>query len=223
MVPRIRDGPYVKPKKQVAFTPDFPLGPQPEPMDSSASAPAAITPMEEQNTVPKRAREEDKEGKKKKKALAVAQSPPSLPPPPPGGASVLRAVDDDARTVAYEDDNYQDGVEDDNQTVAYGDPEPEELPEVPEVSAAARPPQGDKRKEPEHVPLLPIQSNEPDDYTPVLQAEKKKKSALTPTSASSSSKGPSVTNKRHLVNGPRPSSGRVVQDFSTVRCDKEPL
>jgi hypothetical protein len=193
--PRIREGPYAKPKKQVAFSPDFPLGPQPEPMDSSASAPAAITPMEEQNTVPKRPREEDKGGKKKK-ALVVAQTPPSLPPPPPGGAAVLRAVDDDARTVAYEDDNYQDDVEDDDQTVAYGDQEPEELPEVPEVSAAAAPPKGDKRKEPEHVPLLPIQSNEPDDYTPVLQAEKKgKKSVLTPTRSSSSSKGPSISNQ----------------------------
>ena len=70
----------------------------------------------------------------------------SLPPPPPGGAAALRAADDDARTVAYADDNYQDDVEDDNQTVAYGDPEPEELPEV---SAAAAPPKGDKRKEPE--------------------------------------------------------------------------
>ena len=173
MEPRVRDGPYAKPKKQVAFTPDFPWGPQPESMDSSASAPAAITPMEEHNTVPKRPRDEEKGGKKKKIAVA-AQTPPSLPPPPPGGAAVLRAVEDDARTVAYEDDNYQDGVEDDNQTVAYGDPEPEELPEV---SAAARPPKGDKRKEPEHVPLLPIQSNEPDDYTPVLQAEKKNKSS----------------------------------------------
>ena len=106
---------------------------------------------------------------------------------------MLRAVEDDARTMAYADDNYQDDVEDDNQTVAYGDPEPEELPEV---SAAAAPPKGDKRKEPEHVPLLPIQSNEPDDYTPVLQAEKKgKKSVLTPTSASSSSKGPSIGNQ----------------------------
>jgi hypothetical protein len=106
---------------------------------------------------------------------------------------VLRAVEDDARTVAYADDDYQDDVEDDNQTVAYGDPEPEELPEV---SAAAAPPRGDKRKEPEHVPLLPIHSDEPDepDYTPVLQPEKKGKSVLTPSS-SSSSKGPSITNQ----------------------------
>ena len=169
------------------------MGPQPESMDSSASAPAAIVPMEEQNTVPKRPREEEKGGKKKK--LVVAQSPPSLPPPPPGGAAALRAVDDDARTVAYEDDNYQDDVEDDNQTVAYGD-QPD-LDDLPEVSAAARPPQRDKRKEPEHVPLLPFHSNEPDeaDYIPVSQAEKKgKKSILTPSS-SSSSKGPSLTNQ----------------------------
>ena len=192
---RMRDGPYgSRPKKTVSFTPEFPMGPQPESMDSSASAPAAIAPMEEQNTVPKRPREEEKGGKKKK-AMVVAQSPPSLPPPPPGGAAVLRAVDDDARTVAYADNDYQDDVEDDNQTVAYGDPEPEELEDLP-VSAAAAPPKGDKRKEPEHVPLLPIQSNEPDDYTPVTQTEKKKKkSVLTPSSSSSSSKGPSITNQ----------------------------
>ena len=193
MEPRIRDGPYGKTKKQVAFAPDFPWGPQPESMDSSASAPAAITPMDEHNTVPKRPREEEEGGKKKKTAV-LAQTPPSLPPPPPGGAAALRAVDDDARTVAYEDDNYQDDVEDDNQTVAYGD-QPE-LDDSPEVSAAARPPQGDKRKEPaeeEHVPLLPFHSDEPDevDFTPVLQAEKKSRSVLTPSS-SSSSKGPSV-------------------------------
>ena len=190
---RIREGPYgSKPKKTVSFTPDFPWGPQPESMDSSASAPAAIVPMEEQNTVPKRPREE--KGGKKKKPMVVAQSPPSLPPPPPGGAAALRATaDNDAHTVAYAEDNYQDDVEDDNQTVAYGDPEPEELPEV---SAAAAPPRGDKRKEPEHVPLLPIQGDEPDepDYTPVLQPEKKGKSVLTPSS-SSSSKGPSITNQ----------------------------
>ena len=193
---RIRDGPYgpYKIKKTVSFTPDFPLGPQPESMDSSASAPAAILPMEEQNAVPKRPREEEKGGKKKKPAV-VAQTPPSLPPPPPGGAAALRAVEDDARTVAYADDNYQDGVEDDNQTVAYGD-QPEEIEDLP-VSAAAAPPRGDKRKEPEHVPLLPIHSDEPDepDYTPVLRAEKKGKSVLTPSSSSSSSKGPSITNQ----------------------------
>ena len=192
MEPRIRDGPYGKTKKQVAFAPDFPWGPQPESMDSSASAPAAITPMEEHNTVPKRPREEEK-GSKKKKTAVLVQTPPSLPPLPPGGAAVLRAVEDDARTVAYEDDNYQDDVEDDNQTVAYGD-QPE-LDDLPEVSAAARP--RDKRKEPEHVPLLPFHSNEPDeaDYIPVSQAEKKgKKSILTPSS-SSSSKGPSLTNQ----------------------------
>ena len=137
---RIRDGPYVaKPKRTVSFAPDFPLGPQPESMDSSASAPAAIVPMQEQNTVSKRPREEEKGGKKKKPAV-VAQTPPSLPPPPPGGAAVLRAVEDDARTVAYADDNYQDDVEDDNQTVAYGD-QPEEIEDLP-VSAAAAPPRG---------------------------------------------------------------------------------
>jgi hypothetical protein len=162
-------------------------------MDSSASAPAAIVPMQEQNTVPKRPREEEKGGKKKK-ALVVAQTPPSLPPPPPGGAAVLRAVEDDARTVAYADDNYQDDVEDDNQTVAYGDPEPEELPEV---SAAAAPPRGDKRKESEHVPLLPFHSDEPDepDYSPVLQVDKKGKTSILNPSSSSSSRGPSITNQ----------------------------
>jgi hypothetical protein len=192
---RIREGPYgSKPKKTVSFTQDFPWGPQPESMDSSASAPAAIVPMQEQNTVPKRPREEEKGGKKKKPAVVVAQTPPSLPPPPPDGAAVLKAVEDDARTVAYADDNYQDDV-DDNQTVAYGD-QPEEIEDLP-VSAAAAPPRGDKRKEPEHVPLLPIHSDEPDepDYTPVLRAEKKGKSVLTPSSSSSSSKGPSITNQ----------------------------
>ena len=55
---RIREGPYgSKPKKTVSFTPDFPWGPQPESMDSSASAPAAIASTEEQNTVPTRPRE----------------------------------------------------------------------------------------------------------------------------------------------------------------------
>jgi len=105
----------------------------------------------------------------------------------------LRAVDGDARTAAYADDNYQDDVDDDDQTVAYRDPEPEELPEV---SAAATPPRGDKRKESEHVFLLPIHSDEPDDpdYTPAPRAEKKGKSVLTPSS-SSSSKGPSITNQ----------------------------
>ena len=192
---RIREGPYgSKPKKTISFTPDFPWGPQPESMDSGASAPAAITAMEEQNTVPKRSREEE-QGGKKKKPMVVAQTPPSLPPPPPGGAAVLRAVEDDTRTVAYADDNYQDDVYDDNETVAYGDPEPEEIEDLP-VSAAAAPPRGDKRKESEHVPLLPIHSDEPDepDYTPVLQPEKKGKSVLTPSS-SSSSKGPRVGNQ----------------------------
>ena len=55
MEPRIRDGPYDS-KKQVSFSPDFPWGPQPESMDSAASAPAAIAPMEERSTVPKRHR-----------------------------------------------------------------------------------------------------------------------------------------------------------------------
>jgi hypothetical protein len=58
-------------------------------MDDAPSAPAAITPMEEQNTGAKRGMEEKEESSKKKK-VAPAQSPPSLPPPPPGGAATLR-------------------------------------------------------------------------------------------------------------------------------------
>ena len=120
MAPRLRDGPYDKAKK-VSFTPDtFPWGPQPEAMDSSASAPAPILPMEEQTTVPKRPREQEEDGaaNKKKPAVVVAQIPPSLPPPPPGGAGILRPTqqpaaddNDDAQTVAYGDED------DDAQTV----------------------------------------------------------------------------------------------------------
>jgi hypothetical protein len=167
---KIRSGPYGPgEKKSVTFDDPFPWGPQPEGMDSSASAPAPIVPMQEQNTVPKRPREEEEEGKKKKPAVLTAQSPPSLPPPPPGGAGILRPTqqpaedNEDAQTVAYGDE------EDDNQTVAYG----EEEQELPLVSAAAMPPSGD------HVPLLPIQSNEPDTEVeaPPLRIEDKKKAS----------------------------------------------
>ncbi len=175
-------GPYDRggKKSKVSFEPDFPLGPQPGSMDSSASSPAPIVPMEEHNTVPKRQRPVE----------LATQIPPSLPPPPPGGAAILRATaqDDDARTVAYEDEDYQGGADDDAQTVNYA--EPEELPKSPK---------GEKRKDPEHTPLLPIASNsfDPDDDAPAAeQVEKKKRSVLTPgSSSSSSSKGPKIGNQ----------------------------
>jgi hypothetical protein len=76
-----------------------------EPMDTATSAPTAIVPMEEQNTVSKRPNEDAKAepkkkatpkakatSKKKKKGeeVVATQSPPSLPPPPPGGAAALK-------------------------------------------------------------------------------------------------------------------------------------
>ena len=86
---RIREGPYgSKPKEQVSFTPDFPWGPQPESVDSSASAPAAILPLAEQNKGPKRQREEGDGKSKKKPAVVAAHVLPSLPLPSPGGAAV---------------------------------------------------------------------------------------------------------------------------------------
>ena len=187
MVPKVRQGPYDR-KKNVSFSQDAP--PPPDPMDTAISVPAPIVAMEEQNTVSKRPREEELGGKNKKPALAVTQSPPSLPPPPPGGASVLRAQamdDEDAQTVAYGDE------EDDNQTVDYADPEPEEIEDLPTVSAAAAPPRGDTA----HVPLLPISGQayepEPEEVSahPAEPFKKKGKSILTPF-GSSSSKGPRV-------------------------------
>jgi hypothetical protein len=215
MAPRLRDGPYGKAQK-VSFAPDtFPWGPQPESMDSSVSNPAPITPMQEQNTVPKRPREqeEDGAGNKKKPAALTAQSPPSLPPPPPGGAGILRPTqqpaaddNDDAQTVAYGDED------DDNQTVAYGEEDP------PQVSAAAAPPQGDNAG-PEHVPTLPISSgdaDDPDDDWPswALSDMKTKKlddepedifplTRMHPMHPSSSS------SSRRLINGPKLANQRL--------------
>jgi hypothetical protein len=68
-------------------------------MDTAASAPAAIVPMEEQNTGVKRSKEtaapkSKSKAKKKKDEIVATQSPPSLPPPPPGGAAALRATEE---------------------------------------------------------------------------------------------------------------------------------
>jgi hypothetical protein len=90
---RIRATPYDQPPRKRI------VGKQPslrdeffaEGMDTAPSAPAAITPMEEQNTGVKRGKEESKKKSKKKKEEVAAQSPPSLPPPPPGGAAALKA------------------------------------------------------------------------------------------------------------------------------------
>ena len=103
--PRSRPSPYAVPRLRVtgksqpsSLRDEFFTAP-PEEMDTAASAPGAIVPMEEQNTVPKRPMEDDKpkkapkaKAKKKKKEdeIAATQSPPSLPPPPPGGASALK-------------------------------------------------------------------------------------------------------------------------------------
>ena len=95
--------------------------------------------------------------------------------------------DEDAQTVAYGDE------EDDNQTVDYADPEPEEIEDLPTVSAAAAPPRGDTA----HVPLLPISGQayepEPEEVSahPAEPFKKKGKNILTPFD-SSSSKGPRV-------------------------------
>ena len=101
--PRVRPTPYDQPRvringKQPSLKDEF-FNP-PESMDTAASAPAAIVPMEEQNTGTKRAKEEaapkakaktKAKSKKKKDEIVATQSPPSLPPPPPGGAAALKA------------------------------------------------------------------------------------------------------------------------------------
>ena len=115
--PRVRQTPYERPRMRIngktpppspraSLRDEFFTAP-PESMDTAASAPAAIVPMEEQNTVPKRPNEETTAGpkkkatpkaktssKKKKKGdeVVATQSPPSLPPPPPGGASALKVT-----------------------------------------------------------------------------------------------------------------------------------
>ena len=94
---RIRATPYDRKRiigKQPALRDEFFA----EGMDTAPSAPAAIVPMEEQNTGVKRGKEEEPKPKKKaakpkkkKDEVVVAQSPPSMPPPPPGGAAALKA------------------------------------------------------------------------------------------------------------------------------------
>ena len=104
--PRVRHTPYERPRMRInGKTPppspratlrdEFFTAP-PESMDTAASTPAAIVPMEEQNTGVKRAKEnatpKPKGRKKKKDEIVATQSPPSLPPPPPGGAAALKVV-----------------------------------------------------------------------------------------------------------------------------------
>jgi len=102
--PRVRPSPYDQPRMRInGKTPpslkDEFFNP-PESMDTAASAPAAIVPMEEQNSGVKRAKEEapkakakaKSKAKKKKDEIVATQSPPSLPPPPPGGAAALKAT-----------------------------------------------------------------------------------------------------------------------------------
>ena len=120
--PRVRQTPYERPRMRIngktpppspraSLRDEFFTAP-PESMDTAASAPAAIVPMEEHNTVSKRPIEETTAGPKKKatpKAKATSkkkkkgdevvatQSPPSLPPPSlSGGASALKVTQKEA-------------------------------------------------------------------------------------------------------------------------------
>ena len=102
--PRVRPTPYGQPRtkingKQPPSLKDEFFETPAESMDTAASAPAAIVPMEEQNSGVKRAKEEaapkakaKSKAKKKKDEIVATQSPPSLPPPPPGGAAALKVV-----------------------------------------------------------------------------------------------------------------------------------
>jgi len=102
--PRVRPSPYgpsrtrINGKTPPSLKDEFFTAP-PEQMDTAASAPQAIVPMEEQNTGVKRSKEaaapkSKAKAKKKKDEIAATQSPPSLPPPPPGGAAALRATEE---------------------------------------------------------------------------------------------------------------------------------
>jgi hypothetical protein len=99
--PRARATPYDRKRITGKSTPKPPFEDDffnpPESMDTAASAPAAITAMEEQNTGVKRAKEDapapkKKPARKKKDEVVATQSPPSLPPPPPGGAAALKVA-----------------------------------------------------------------------------------------------------------------------------------
>ena len=97
--PRVRSSPYARTRitgkaSSAAIEDEFFA----DKMDTAASAPAAIVPMEEQNTGMKRSKEaapkSKAKAKKKKDEIVATQSPPSLPPPPPGGAAALRATEE---------------------------------------------------------------------------------------------------------------------------------
>lgn len=100
--PRTRETPYGKPTKRIigktSFKDEFFA---PEGMDTAASTPGAVVPMEEQNTVPKRPLEESSaepkkkatpkaksKAKKKEEVAVVSQTPKPWPPPPPGAVKI---------------------------------------------------------------------------------------------------------------------------------------
>ena len=130
---KIRSGPYDagKKKKTTFAGDDFPLGPQPGAGAPSGAQPPA--PMEEHNTVPKRAGEGvspyvQAQPKKKKpgKEGVVTQTPPSLPPPPPSGSTTLRPTPEPEELLVP-----QDGIMD--------LPHPPAAPAAPSSSSSALP------------------------------------------------------------------------------------
>ena len=209
--PRARATPYdARPRVRVTgkkpdLTREFFATP-PEEMDTAASTPAAIVPMEEQNTAPKRpnAPTEGKKKKKKRDEIAATQSPPSLPPPPPGGAATLKSGQREATEPDVEPAS--------SASSAYA---PTSVPHYRKKEAAMS---SGYRKPPDQViddlPSVPVKrKNEKplEDGTPAaLRPDVRRPRApmaepdaepvpLRVGSASSSSKGPSIVSRKPLM------------------------
>jgi hypothetical protein len=191
----------------------------PEQMDTATSAPAAIVPMDEQNTVPKRPIEDTKAepkkkatpkakatSKKKKKGedeIVATQSPPSLPPPPPGGAAALKITQ---REIEEPD------VEPTASSASSSKASSSEPHYKKEVAGYRKKPQPDEVID--DLPAVPVKrkTEKPlDDGTPAaLRPERQRPRApqaepdaepnpLRVGSSSSSSSGPMVASQRRLL------------------------
>ena len=223
--PRVRPSPYGPSRtRMTGKTPppsmrDEFFAVPPEQMDTATSAPAAIVPMDEQNTVPKRPIEDTKAepkkkatpkakatSKKKKKGedeIVATQSPPSLPPPPPGGAAALKITQ---REIEEPD------VEPTASSASSSKASSSEPHYKKEVAGYRKKPQPDEVID--DLPAVPVKrkTEKPlDDGTPAaLRPERQRPRApqaepdaepnpLRVGSSSSSSSGPMVASQRRLL------------------------